>query len=165
MVTLENTLEEISIEKFRNGEELPEGLKRVLDESGDPYWVESLLREFQRKFFNGDLGAYYSFAKIISPKINFSLYINEQLKRIKKAISLKEWKIGRSLTNEEEINEIEKNHISQDFRLYFMLEHPESIVLDPFYFKDPKYFERIVWLLSVAEKIDPEQKPYMNIIK
>jgi|GEM_PF-4526106 len=155
---------------FLRGDNLDSGLKRVLDESGDPYWVEETLRNFQQVFFPNNIGDYYAFANLVDFSLNFHKYIQENIRRIRKAISLKEWNLGRKLTKEEENEEVIQNHISKDFRLYFLLEYPECCRIDEEQLKKMEERgyccgEALDYLLLCAEIIDPQRRKYREIIK
>ncbi|MEM4181699.1 MAG: hypothetical protein QXX68_00905 [Candidatus Pacearchaeota archaeon] len=147
-------LDQATIDAFRRGEPLTPDLIRVLDESGDPRWIECLLRCFQNTFFKGDPISYYDFARVVDFRLNYKLYMNEQNKRFRKAYSLRSWVLGRSLTPDEELDELERNHISKDFRLYFLLEHPECCGIDKEKVqRNPHYREALEWLLFEAKEI------------
>lgn len=160
-------LDQPTIESFKRGEPLTPDLIRVLDESGDPRWIECLLRRFQDVFFQGDSVAYYDFADVVdvcTSKQGYRTYISELKKRLQKAFDLKRISLGRDLTEAEKMEEVERNHISKDFRLYFLLEYPGCCAINMRHLqKRPVYSEALSWLLSTAQTIKPEVG-YRNLI-
>ncbi|MEM4605728.1 MAG: hypothetical protein QW103_01680 [Candidatus Pacearchaeota archaeon] len=149
---------------IREGYFLREDLKKVLDESGDPYWVETLIEEFKKNFFNENLEEYYNFSRFIDFRPGYKFYLTEQKRRLEEAYKLKSFKLGRPLTIEEQVQELEENHISKDFRIYFLLEHPECCAIN----KDKLnsfYREALEWLLVNAFDLNPEKKDYFYLLE
>lgn len=158
------SLEEVM--DFRQGKGVSVDLARVLEESGDPAWTELLLRRFKDRYYCNDLAGYYDFADIVATELNVALYNQENKKRILEAAKLKEWNLGRPLTLDEELEIVDGgNHASRDFRLYYILEHPEACALESRRRRIPSYMHKIEWLLINAEIVDPEQKPYTEILR